>query len=155
MKQKVLTLIVWLVLTLMSTTTHAQFSGTDYGTESARVAQGVESGVVVDVVASTLQAEAPVAARVAGGAIVGALCGRVTDRWNSWTARAGVMTACAAGGERIGAALGSTATLANTIIVRLDSGRMLAVVQGDQQFQKDQKVWVLQGQGTRIVDARH
>ncbi|MBI2770570.1 MAG: hypothetical protein HYX47_13170 [Burkholderiales bacterium] len=154
MKQKVLTLIVWLVLTLVSTIARAQFSGADYGSDSARVAQSAESGVVVDVVASTLQTEAPAAARIAGTAFAGALCGRVTDRWNSWAARAGMMTACAAGGERIGAALGSTAAPAITIIVRLDSGRTMAVVQGDQQFQRDQRVWVLQGQGTRIVEAR-
>lgn len=155
MKQKVLALIVWIALTLMSTTAHAQFSGTDYASESARVAQSVESGVVVDVIVSTLEAQAPIATRVAGGAAAGALCGRVTDRWSSWAARGGAMTACAAVGERIGAALGGTAAPASTIIVRLDSGRMLAVVQGNLRFPRDQRVWVLQGPGTRIVDARH
>lgn len=153
MKKKILTMIVWLVFTLVSTSTHAQLAGSDYGGSSARVVQGVEGGVIVDVLVSSVHTDAPVVARVAGSALVGAGCSRLTAQWSSWAARAGVIAACAAGGERPGATLGRGVIAAKTLIVKLDSGRTLAVMQADEGFQKDERVWVLSGQGTRVMHA--
>lgn len=155
MRKWILTMSMWLVLTLVGTAAHAQLSGTDFDGASVRTAQAVEEGVVLDVVDSTIHTPAPVAARVAGSALAGAGCSRMTAKWSSWVARAGVVAACAAGGERLGAQLGAGAVSGKTIIVKLlGSGRILAVAQADEHFNKDQRVWVLIGHGTRVLSSR-
>lgn len=131
----------------------AQLSGIDYGVDGVRSAQGVQQGVVVDVVASVVSSEASPAARIAGGALGGAACTAVTSHWSSWVARAAVATACAAGGERVANTVATSRDAARTFIVRIDGGGTVAVTQVDPGIYRGQRVYVLTGQGTRIVPA--
>lgn len=152
MKNRVIAALIvlasWLAMPAM-----AQLSGSDYGMGGVRVQQGVKAGVVVDVVGSTVTGEASYAARAIGGGLGGAACAAITERWGSWAGRAAAMATCAAVGERAANALATDREAAQTFIVQVDGGETIAVTQRDPGIQRGQRVYVLTGQGTRIVKA--
>jgi outer membrane lipoprotein SlyB len=63
------------------------------------------------------------------------------------------MASCAAVGERAANALAAERAEAQTFIVQTDGGETIAVTQRDPGIQRGQRVYVLTGQGTRIVKA--
>jgi hypothetical protein len=103
---------------------------------------------------STIHVEAPAVARIGAAAIATAACGQASRKWQSWAARGGVLTACGAAGERIGAQLGSRQVAGHTFIVRLDTGRTVGVMQADGGIQVGDRVYLLRGRGDRILRAK-
>lgn len=133
----------------------AQYSGSDYGVGAVRQSQYVQSGIVADVLAAQLTEEPSTSSRVIGAAAGAAVCGKLTQRSSSnWTTQAAAMALCGAIGERITSHVASSQVQARTIVVRMDNGQMLAVVQDDPYIQRGERVYVLTGNGgTRIVRA--
>lgn len=131
----------------------AQLSGTDFGVSGVRIQQTVQEAVVIDVVKSNVAVEASGMARVAGGGIGAAACATAMQNSSNWMARTALTTACGVAGERIANQFAGGNTVAQTFIVRLASGQTLAVTQADPDIFAGQRVYVLQGQGTRIVKA--
>lgn len=152
MKNRVIAVLIALAAWL-ATPAMAQLSGADYGSGGVRVQQSVRAGVVLDVVGSTVTGDASYASRAIGGGLGGAACAAVTDKWGSWAARAAAMATCAAVGERAANALAAERDEAQTFIVQTDGGETIAVTQRDPGIQRGQRVYVLTGQGTRIVKA--
>ncbi len=152
MKNRLMTVLFALVA-FVSLPSFAQLSGTDYGIGGVRAQQGVQEAVVVDVVKSNVAVEASGMARMAGGGIGAAACASAMQNSSNFLARAALTTACGVAGERIANQIGSSNTAAQTFIVRMANGQTLAVTQADPDIFVGQRVYVLQGQGTRIVKA--
>lgn len=151
LKQLYATLIALAIL-ISTAPARAQFSGAEYGVAGVRTTQAVKEGVVVDVIASAVATEASAPARMLGGAVGLAACAKATSRM-SWQASIATAAACGAIGERIAHSFASQQNAAQTFIVRIDAGGLIAVTQVDPDIQKGQRVFVLTGQGTRIVKA--
>jgi outer membrane lipoprotein SlyB len=152
MKNRLMTVLFALVA-FVSLPSFAQFSGTDFGMGGVRVQQVVQEAVVIDVVKSNVAVEASGMARMAGGGIGAAVCATAMHDSSNYLARAALTTACGVAGERIANQVGSSNTAAQTFVVRMANGQTLAVTQADPDIFVGQRVYVLQGQGTRIVKA--
>lgn len=130
------------------------FSGSDYGSNSVRSAQAVKAGIVQDVLSAQVTQDASATSRVIGASAGAAVCAPITARWHSWQAQAAAMALCGAVGERVGNSVGTTQVRAATIVVRMEDGQMLAVVQDDPYIQRGDRVYVLSGNGaTRVMKA--
>lgn len=133
----------------------AQYSGSDYGVGAVRQMQNVQSGIVADVLPAQLAEDPSTSSRVIGAAAGAAVCGQLAQRSSSnWTTQAAAMALCGALGERITSQVAASQVRAQTIVVRMDNGQMLAVVQQDPYIQRGERVYVFTGNGgTRIVRA--
>lgn len=143
-----------LVLALLACVSlaHAQFGGTDYGSNDVRRASAVQTGVVIDVVSSDLSVDANSTTRIAGASGASLACALGSRRMSDWSARAAVIGLCGLAGERASAFIGSESRKASTLIVRGDDNRMISVVQEDPSIQVGSKVYVINGgNSTRVV----
>lgn len=145
--------VIFLAMTFFAAPAFAQLSGADYGYGSVRMQQNVVEGVVVDVVASQVTQDANPMARMAGGALGVATCASAMRSNSNWILKTAAMTTCGVVGERIGNQVGTTHSAAQTFIVKTSSGQTLAVTQGDPDIVVGQRVYVLTGQGMRVVKA--
>lgn len=145
--------VIFLVIAFFASPVFAQLSGTDYGYGSVRTQQNVVEGVVVDVVASRVTQDASPTSRVVGGALGVATCATALRNNSNWLLKTAAMTTCGVVGERIGNHVGTTNSGAQTFIVKTSTGQTLAVTQGDPDIVVGQRVYVLTGQGMRVVKA--
>lgn len=145
--------VLFALVAFVSLPVFAQFSGTDFGMGGVRAQQSVQEAVVIDVVRSNVAVEASPMARMAGGGIGVAACASAMSGTSNWAARAALSTACGVAGERIANQFSGSNTPAQTFIVRMASGQTMAITQADPDIFVGQRVYVLQGQGTRIVKA--
>ncbi|NLR75177.1 glycine zipper 2TM domain-containing protein [Leeia aquatica] len=128
-------------------------SGNVYSAGSARTAQTVEFGVVQNVRQVIIEGSNS-GVGAAGGAVIGGIAGSHVGKGSGQTVGAVV-------GGILGGLAGSAAERAATkrdgleITVKLDSGRMIAIVQeADQAFRIGDKVQVLSGGGEARVTPR-
>ena len=131
----------------------ASFAPQDYGYGEARAVENVAYGTIQSVRPARLNEEQAPAGTIAGAAI-GGLLGNTIGHGNG----RGVATILGAvGGGFAGNAIEHNATTQNgeEIVVRLDNGTTIAVVQGgSQDFEAGQRVRVLTGsRGARIEHA--
>ena len=125
----------------------------DYSRSEARVVQTVAYGTVESVRAARLTEDKPIVGTVAGAAL-GGLLGNSIGHGGG---RAAATVIGAVGGGIAGNAIERHATAQDgqEIVIRLDSGTTIAVVQGGAQgFETGQRVRVLTGpKGSRVEPA--
>jgi outer membrane lipoprotein SlyB len=130
----------------------ASFGPQDYSYSEARTVESVSYGTVVSVRFARLNEDQAPVGTVAGAAIGGLLGSGIGHG-----AGRGVTTILGAvGGGLAGNAIERNATTQNgeEIVIRLDSGATIAVVQGSQDFEAGQRVRVLAGpRGSRVEHA--
>lgn len=130
-------------------------SGTAIEATEARRALPVEGGVVLDVVETVIERAAGTDSKIAGASIGGVLGALVASRGSqNWAKSAALST----GGALLGGLIASKASaeqiVSKQIIVRLDSGRTIALVQEDANaaLAAGDLVYVVSGpQATRVV----
>jgi outer membrane lipoprotein SlyB len=128
------------------------FAPQDYGYGEARMIQNVAHGTIESVRLVRLN-EDHAGVGTAAGAVIGGLAGSELGH-----GAGGAVTTIlgAIGGGLAGNALehSATAQTGEEIVVRLDSGQTIAVVQGAQGFERGQRVRVLTGEkGARVEHA--
>jgi outer membrane lipoprotein SlyB len=130
----------------------ASFAPQDYSYSEARTMESVAYGTIESVRPARLNEDQVPVGTIAGAAI-GGLFGSSIGRG----AGRGVATILGAvGGGFAGNAIEHNATAQNgeEIVVRLDNGSTIAVVQGAQGFERSQRVRVLSGpRGSRVEHA--
>jgi outer membrane lipoprotein SlyB len=127
----------------------------DYASSDARRASSVEEGVVIHARAVNIEVAASPSSRIVGGAVGAAACARMTNNVGNWAVRASLMTACAAGGERVANNVAEERREAIEVIVKLSSGRVISVTQeGNQEdLRAGDKVYIIRGAVDRILKA--
>lgn len=130
-------------------------SGEAYERRQGRTVQDVQGGTVESVRAVLIEGTKSGVGTAAGG-IAGGVIGRGgSGRSDIGRAVGGVAGAVVGGIAGAAAEEGITREKGHEIIVRLESGRLIAVTQsGDEQFKPGDKVHIIQGQGvTRVTHA--
>lgn len=128
----------------------------DYGVGEARRSAVAVEGVVIQVRSVVINVPSSTGARVTGGVVAASTCALLTRNVSDWTVRGAVSAACAAAGDRMVDTMAERSREAMEIIVRLSSGRVIAVTQevDGELLTKGDAVYVIQG-GTadRVVKA--
>jgi len=111
----------------------AAVAQTRYGNSQVEAAQvktinSVRKGVVEALLASQIDAPARNEDR-AFGAILGGALGALAARKSTWAAQAAAGSVGAWGGERIASAISASQSDATEVVVRLENGQLISVVQ--------------------------
>jgi len=141
-----------ILVLLLFTTACSNYGGNTYSGEEARSVQTVQHGTLISVRPVTIQEKNAGAVGTVGGGVIGGIVGNMFGRGdgNTLATVAGVLVGAGVGNVA-GKAVGSQQGLELT--VRLDNGREISVVQGDDQaFSVGARVRVLTGRNgtTRI-----
>ncbi|ABD71959.1 outer membrane lipoprotein (plasmid) [Rhodoferax ferrireducens T118] len=122
-------ILVVMLLDSMAGNAHAQSWGqADIPSSQGRMAMNVMTGRVLDVQATDIEVVATNQNRAFGG-LIGGLLGAAAARNGSWQGQAAVGSIGAFLGEKIANNSGTEMRPAMQVIVRLDSGQVIAVVQ--------------------------
>lgn len=122
-------LLVFAVFGLLPGAAHAQsFGQMEVPSVQGRAALGVQFGIVLDLQATTIEVEAPNTNRAMGG-VIGAALGAFAARDSSWQGQGLAGSVGAFLGDRIANTVSKERRPAAQVVVRLENGQMLAIVQ--------------------------
>jgi len=150
MKQRFITLFL-AAAALAATAGCATYGPENYTEREARSTESVSYGTVESVRPVKLDEQRAPVGTIAGGAVGGLLGNQIGHGGG----RAAATILGAVGGGLVGNSIERNATEHNgvEIVVRLDNGQAIAVVQGgSERFEQGQRVRVLQGQGGSRVE---
>ena len=128
----------------------------DYGVGEARRSAVAVEGVVIQVRSVVINVPTSTGARVTGGVVAASTCALLTRNVSDWAVRTTVSSACAAAGDRVVDNMAERSREAIEIVVRLSSGRVIAVTQevDGELLSKGDVVYVIQsGTADRVVKA--
>jgi outer membrane lipoprotein SlyB len=143
-----------LAIAVFSNVKAQTLSSSNVGTNEARHTLGVEAGVVIDTSAATIEREARNETRAAGAAVGAALGAVVADRGKtSWVKTSLLGLAGGLTGDAIARRASEENLPAQQVVVKLDNGRLMAVIQQvtDSPLAVGERVYVVQGVTTRVV----
>lgn len=154
------TLAVLLLLALLgllpgSAKAQGHYGNSEVDAHQVKTVNNVKRGVVEALLAAEINAPARVEDRTFGAVLGGAL-GALAARKGGWAAQATVGSVGAWGGERIANAIGASRSDAIEVVVRLEGGQLITVVQQvtSRPLGVGDAVYVVQNNGTaRVVRA--
>jgi len=122
-------LLLFALLGFLPGQAHAQgFGQMEVPGAQGRAVLNVQFGIVLDVQATTIEVEAPNQNRAIGG-VIGAAMGAFAARDSSWQGQGLAGSIGAFLGDRIANTVSKERRPATEVVVRLESGQMLAIVQ--------------------------
>lgn len=125
----VFALLVFALLGMLPGSAKAQgFGQMDVPSAQGRAVLNVQFGIVLDVQATTIEVEAPNQNRAMGG-VIGAALGAFAARDSSWQGQGLAGSVGAFLGDRIANTVSKERRAATEVVVRLESGQLLAIVQ--------------------------
>jgi len=123
-------LILFAALGVLPGSAHAQgrYGNSEVDAKQVKTVNAAQRGVVEAVLPAEIGASARVEDRTFGAVLGGAL-GALAARKGGWAAQAAAGTVAAWGGERIASAFGASRSDATEVVVRLEGGQLITVVQ--------------------------